>query len=134
MSETEFESDQDDDDDYGATVVVDRRPRIHWLLKVDEADAIPLTRTHVLLGRKPVSSDPTLQAVPVPDTSRTLSKLHARLDLVDDQWTITDLNSTNGVVLVSEDGTETIAEPGASVPVTGRFLLGNVGMSIGFDS
>ena len=66
----------------------------------------------------------------MPDLTRTLSKLHARLDLADDAWTITDLNSTNGVLLVEDDGAETLIEPGSTVAVTGAFVLGKVGMSI----
>jgi pSer/pThr/pTyr-binding forkhead associated (FHA) protein len=59
--------------------------------------------------------------------------VHARLDLVDDEWTITDLNSTNGVLVVESDGTETLLDPGAAVRVRGRFILGKVGMSISFE-
>ncbi len=123
-----------DDDEYGETIIVDRRPRITWTLSVDEAGDLPLTHGTVLLGRKPQSDDVTVQALAIPDPTRTLSKVHARLERTDEQWTITDLNSTNGVMLVAEDGTETLLSPGTSAPVTGRFVLGKVGMSIGFTS
>ena len=117
-------------DDDGVTIVVDRKPSARWILSVDGAGDFPLTAQHVLLGRKPATSHAETQALPVPDLTRTLSKLHARLDLTDDAWTITDLNSTNGVLLVDDDGEETLIEPGSTVAITGAFVLGKVGMSI----
>jgi hypothetical protein len=123
----------DEDDEDGATVVVDRKPRIKWFLSVDGAGDLPLTAEHVLLGRKPTTTTLGTQALSVPDTTRTLSKLHARLDLADGRWTITDLNSTNGVLIVEPDGTENLIEPGSAVMVKGRFILGRVGMSIRFE-
>jgi hypothetical protein len=53
--------------------------------------------------------------------------------LTDGAWTITDLNSTNGVLLVASDGAEELIEPGASAQVRGRFILGKVGMSIRYE-
>ena len=125
--------DVDEDDDDGETIVVDRRPRIRWSLEVDGAGSFPLPTAHVLLGRKPASTSPDTHALSIPDTTRTLSKVHARLDLGDDGWAITDLNSTNGVLVVGADGSETLLDPGAAVLVEGRFILGKVGMSISFE-
>lgn len=120
-------------DEDGSTVVVDRRPKISWHLQVDGAGEFQLDGDKVLLGRKPMSSTPGTQALAIPDTTRTLSKLHARLDLVDGSWTITDLNSTNGVVVVDETGNERLLDPGTSAEVRGRFILGKVGMSIRYE-
>ena len=53
-----------------------------------------------------------------------------RLERGEEGWIITDLESTNGVVVVASDGTETLLDRGASSPVTGRFILGKVAMSI----
>jgi pSer/pThr/pTyr-binding forkhead associated (FHA) protein len=86
----------------------------------------------VLLGRKPTSANGT-QALAIPDTTRTLSKVHARLDLVDGAWVITDLNSTNGVMIPAADGTERILNPGEAVAVPGTFVLGKVSMAISFE-
>ena len=83
-----------------------------------------------MLGRKPAAGEPGTQDVAVPDTTRTLSKVHARLQLGDAGWTITDLDSTNGVVVVAPDDEETLLESGASAPVPGRFILGKVAMRI----
>lgn len=123
----------DDEDEDGATIVVNRKPKVRWFLAVDGAGDLPLNTEHVLLGRKPATTTLGTQALAVPDTTRTLSKLHARLDLADGKWSITDLNSTNGVLLVQPDGEEKLIEPGSAVPVTGRFILGKVGMSIRFE-
>lgn len=123
----------DDDEDDGETIVVDRRPRVQWYLNVDGADPLPLTGDHVILGRRPAASAPGYHPLAVPDTTRTLSKSHAQLDLVDGEWTIKDLGSTNGVLIVDEDGEESLITPGDAVPVTGRFILGKVGMHISFE-
>lgn len=124
--------DDDDDDDDGETIVVDRRPKIVWRLKVDGVGEFPLTSEHVLLGRKPTASLGT-QALAIPDTTRTLSKVHARLDLVDGEWVITDLNSTNGVITVAADATERLLAAGEAVKVERTFTLGKVTMSIAFE-
>ncbi len=123
----------DDEDEDGETVVVDRRPRVSWFLTVDGGGRLPLKAPHVLLGRRPTSAEKDVQALPIPDSTRTLSKIHARLDLVDGAWTITDLDSTNGVLLVAPDGGETLVEPGVATEIAGRFLLGKVAMTIEFE-
>jgi hypothetical protein len=119
-----------DDDEFGETIVVDRRPRIRAVLQVEGGPAIPLTADRVVLGRKPAGGAPGTQDLAVPDTTRTLSKVHARVERGEEGWIITDLESTNGVVVVASDGTETLLDRGASSPVTGRFILGKVAMSI----
>jgi len=120
----------DEDDEDGATVVVDRRPVITWSLVVEDGPTLRISEDHVLLGRKPASTASDTQALAIPDTTRTLSKVHARLDLDDGTWFITDLNSTNGVLLRADDGTETEVESGVRVAVTGTFVLGKVAMSL----
>lgn len=123
----------DDDDDDGETIVVDRRPKVQWHLNVDDAKPLPLEGDKVLLGRRPAATEPGTQVLAVPDSTRTLSKEHARLELVDGEWSITDLGSTNGVLIVDESGEESLITPGESVPVPGRFILGKVGMHISFE-
>jgi hypothetical protein len=56
--------------------------------------------------------------------------VHARLELADGVWTVTDLNATNGVIVIEADGTETLLDPGASAPVVERFVLGRVAMRL----
>jgi hypothetical protein len=122
-----------DDDDFDETVVVDRRPRVAWSLALDDGRTFPLSATEVALGRNPSSSDAAVQLLPIPDTTRTLSKTHARLTLDDGQWTITDLGSTNGVLVVGADDVETLLEPSEPTVLTGRFILGKVGMRIDYE-
>ncbi|MRG61717.1 FHA domain-containing protein, partial [Agromyces sp. CFH 90414] len=122
-------ADDDFDDDVESTVVVDRRPRVTWRLVLDDGTELGLTADRVLLGRNPSTADPAEQRLPVPDSTRTLSKTHARLVLADGQWSITDLGSTNGV-LVDEGGEERLIDPHDPVPARGRFVLGEVGMRV----
>jgi len=122
---------QDDDDD-GETIVVDRRPRAHWELVLDGGPRYELEAASVVLGRRPAGSDPAVQYLAVADTTRTLSKSHARLDLTDDGWRISDLSSTNGVIVLDDDGAEHVVQPGTGLDLAGRrFLLGRVTMSLG---
>ena len=41
-------------------------------------------------------------------------------------WQVTDLGSTNGVVVTTADGQETKAEPGQPAPVYGYVVFGSV--------
>lgn len=122
-----------DDEDLEATVVVDRRSRMRWYLVLEDGTRLPLTGEAVVLGRNP-DAVPGEQQLAVPDRTRTLSKTHARLDLQGEEWRLTDLHSTNGVVLVADDGTETLLDPGESVMGTGRFILGEVALQVVRDS
>ncbi|MBX3094839.1 MAG: FHA domain-containing protein [Cryobacterium sp.] len=122
-----------DDDELDRTVVVDRRPVVRWRIVTTDGEVVPISSESAILGRKPTSSDPAVEAVAIPDTTRTLSKNHARIDLSDGVWTITDLNSTNGVVVFETDGTERLLGAGASAAITDRFELGTVGMTLSFE-
>ncbi len=101
-----------------------------WSLRLDDGRAFALTATRVELGRNPSSDDAASQLLAIEDSTRTLSKAHARLTFGNGQWTITDLKSTNGVMVVAADGAENYLEPAASAVVQGRFVLGDVGMSV----
>ncbi len=121
---------EDAADELDRTVVVDRRPVVPWRLVVDGGGSFRLTASRITLGRRPDGAGAGGQELAVPDATRTLSKVHARLELADGAWTVTDLNATNGVIVIEADGTEHLLEPGASAPVTDRFVLGKVGMRI----
>ena len=125
--------DLDDEDDLDRTVVVDRRPVVPWTLHTDDGFSVALTASAVVLGRNPASAEAGVEAIAVPDTTRTLSKTHARLDLVDGEWTVTDLNSTNGVIVVGPDDAENLIAVGEATPLTARFVLGKVGMRVSFE-
>jgi hypothetical protein len=122
--------DGDASDDLDRTVVVDRRPVVPWHLVVEGGPALRLSSTRVVLGRRPAGADSAAQELAVPDSTRTLSKVHARLELADGVWTVTDLNATNGVIVIGADGTETLLDPGASAPIAERFVLGRVALRI----
>lgn len=115
------------------TVVVDRRQRVVWSLVLDDGRTFPLSASDVALGRNPSSAAVAAQLLPIPDTTRTLSKTHARLTLDDGRWTITDLGSTNGVLVVGADDAETLIEPSMPTILAGRFILGEVGMRIDYE-
>jgi hypothetical protein len=114
------------------TVVVDRRPVVPWRLVVDGGPTFRLSGSSAILGRRPSGSGAGSQEIAVPDSTRTLSKVHARLDLADGVWTVTDLNATNGVIVIEADGSENLLEPGASAVVRDRFVLGKVAMLLSF--
>jgi hypothetical protein len=120
-----------DEDDEGETIVVDRRPIARWELVLDDGPSYPLAASSVVLGRRPAGADAATQYLAVHDTTRTLSKVHARLDLQDDDWRIIDLRSTNGVLVLDPDGSEHALDAGGAVLLGGRsFLLGRVAMRV----
>ena len=118
------------DEEDEVTVVVHRRRPPQWRLVLEDGTSLPLDGNRVLVGRKPSSSDPDTVALPIPDSTMTLSKIHALLERVDDHWTITDLGSTNGVMLIQADGAELYLSPGTAAPLTSRFVLGKVTVSL----
>jgi hypothetical protein len=122
--------DLEPEDDLDGTVVVARARFEPWQLQLDDGRVLPVETRCVVLGRRPRATELGVQQLTVPDDTRTLSKTHARLELVDDRWLITDLGSTNGVLLVGADGREQAAEPGTPCAVPGRFVLGSVGMRL----
>lgn len=122
----------EEDEDFDHTELSSRH-RTSWLLELPlSARPVEVTGTVVLLGRKPTADaeHPDAQLIPVADGTRTVSKTHARLELVRGQWKITDLGSTNGVVLFGADGTETEIEANTPSVVTERFLLGDAELRI----
>lgn len=112
--------------DFDDTVIVGRKSPV-WILEPGGSKAIRITSPVALLGRNPSvnAAFPDAQLVLVPDSSKTMSKNHARIALDDGVWTIYDLGSTNGIVLVSE-GEETVLESGASATLTETFKLGEL--------
>lgn len=119
----------DVDEDLDATVVVARKRGVRRSLVLDDGRKFSLSGASVVIGRNPIG-EPGEQRLAISDTTRTLSKTHARLVVHDDEWRLTDLHATNGVVVVEENGTETLLDPGESVTGNGRFILGEVGMHV----
>lgn len=117
--------------DLERTVVV-RRGHPRWELALPDASTVTLSADVVVLGRNPVSdpSHPRAQLVAVVDATRTVSKTHARLERRGDTWRITDLGSTNGILIPSPLGADVELQPGEDVEVTGRFLLGDAALRL----
>ena len=112
------------------TVVVNRRTK-QWVLTTDDGQKIRLSQQVALLGRNPTADPafPEAQLVPLNDTAKTVSKTHARIELSNGAWQITDLNSTNGVVLL-EGSDESELQSGVATSLTESFLLGELPVHI----
>lgn len=126
-SDGETEVDEVEDE----TVMV-RRKRSVWELVPPSGAPIPLEADVVILGRHPATDPrhPRAQLVTIIDPTRTVSKTHARLERRGDTWHITDLQSTNGVLLPSLLGSDIELEPGSEVEVADRFLLGDAALRL----
>ncbi|WP_051701893.1 FHA domain-containing protein [Mycetocola saprophilus] len=109
----------------GATVVVDRTPPRAWFLVLAEGGEVELPGDDVVLGRNP-HGDGVQPAVRVPDAGKTISKTHARLRRVENDWFVTDLGSTNGVLFFSPEGQELLLPSGVETLIQGDFILGTV--------
>jgi len=124
----------DPDSVFDETVVAPRRRPV-WTLTPPAGSPIALHSTVLIVGRRPAADPafPGAQLVDLVDETRTMSKTHARLELHDDLWTIVDLHSTNGVVLLDDDGGEVELSPGVARLATRRILLGDAEVRLGSD-
>lgn len=111
-------------DDVEQTVIAHRR-KAHWALVLPSGTPVELTGDVVLVGRRPAPSTayPNAQLVEVDDG--TVSKTHLRLERHGEEWSVTDLHSTNGTILIASDGSEREISPGAAHRAPGRFLIGD---------
>lgn len=112
------------------TVIASRR-RPKWALLLPDGSPMELTGDAVVLGRRPVPvhAAPGAQLVTVVDDTRTVSKTHALLRRRADAWMVSDLDSTNGVVVFAAQE-EIDVTPGTEHEVTERFLLGDAELRI----
>ncbi len=112
------------------TVIASRR-RPKWALLLPDGSPMELTGDAVVLGRRPVPvhAAPGAQLVTVVDDTRTVSKTHALLRRRADAWMVSDLDSTNGVVVFAAQEEIDVA-PGTEHEVTERFLLGDAELRI----
>jgi hypothetical protein len=96
------------------TAMVPRRSRsIAWYLEPDGLQRVRVDGA-VLVGRDP-SGAGTL--VPVPADETSVSKTHARVELVDGTLRVVDLESTNGTFLVDQFDDMLQCEPGSPTPI-----------------
>lgn len=102
--------------------MVAARKRSAWMLELPDGSLVDLTGEAAVLGRRPesVHTAPGAQLITIVEETRTVSKAHALLRRQREGWLITDLGSTNGVMIG-----ETELTPGESAEVTGGFLLGD---------
>jgi hypothetical protein len=75
----------------------------------------------VVIGRAPaanrVSGDQLPRLLTVPSPSHDISRTHVQVAPENGRMVVTDLNSTNGTILVSPDGRRTDLRPGVGVPI-----------------
>ncbi|WP_074789510.1 FHA domain-containing protein [Demequina mangrovi] len=110
---------------------VSARQRDAWELVTSEGGVYGFDAASVLVGRSgglpPVDGTRRLDLA---DSTRTISKAHARLVLQRGTWWVEDLGSTNGTYLVDASGHEAQVPDGVPTPVSGRLILGDVEIEI----
>lgn len=126
------DSDDATDGELDKTIAGRRGRAPVWYLAAEHSAPIRLAGTSALVGRNPVSSVefPRAQLVIISDPDKTVSKTHAHLAFANGRWSITDLNSTNGVYLMSASGDETEIEIGIGVQATDSFRLGDLTITL----
>ncbi|MFC7766280.1 FHA domain-containing protein [Leucobacter soli] len=117
-----------DDGEFDETVVVPRRPTTAWSLVLPDGETFDLG-PDTIIGRRPVAADGA-ETLEIPDPTRTLSKTHVRLRIEDDQPTVEDLGSTNGLLLIHDDGREEDVTPHTRVPATPHMLFGTLQVTL----
>jgi hypothetical protein len=120
-------SDSDAVEDH--TVLAGRR-HPSWSLVLPDGAVVALTGDAAVLGRNPVAPAhaPRAQVVAVDDATRTVSKTHALLTRTATGWTVTDLDSTNGVFVGPTP--EAAAEVDGFAAVDGPFFLGDAALTL----
>jgi hypothetical protein len=103
------------------------KPIARWMLRTDDGVSSEITALVAVLGRNPASTHGgAIQLVALTDSSKTVSKIHARIALADNVWSVTDLNSTNGVHVIAPDGQNLRLVPGVPATLTESFRLGDM--------
>jgi hypothetical protein len=108
-------------------------PETLWTLKANGRSVRALSVLHGhILGRTPSKSSGNENdlLLGIEDTTGTVSRTHARLDFVEGSWMVTDLNSTNGVLVHNSAEGEHELSAGETYPVSGRFLLGDLELEL----
>ncbi|PRY68105.1 FHA domain-containing protein [Glaciihabitans tibetensis] len=122
-----YDDNEPDNPEEEATVISGRR-FAPWTLETDGTHRISILSPVVILGRNPAADPayPDAQLVSVRDVRKTVSKSHARVEFAAGRWSVTDLGSTNGVLLITPSGEEREIESGSRQDLTDRFLLGEL--------
>jgi hypothetical protein len=87
-------------------------------LELPDGSVLPLDRG-LIVGRDPQHQEGygVAERAQLHDVERSVSKTHAILGISDGRIWVLDLNSTNGTVLIAEDGTETLCTPEVATPL-----------------
>lgn len=119
------------DEELDNTQLSQRSREQTWRISIDGAGEVTFTATDILIGRKPSTrpEHPQSELVTVPDSTKTVSKTHARMVLRGDQWVIIDLESTNGVFVETPRGEHRVVA-GSEITVTGKFSLGDLRLNL----
>lgn len=112
-----------EEDDLDHTVMVARKKQ--WALELPDGVQLELNSDDVVIGRRPSAIDDSATLL-IPDSTRTLSKSHARLRRTGEQWTIEDLNSTNGVFVFDGAGEQIEVSPGTQQPASEQLIIGTL--------
>ena len=101
-----------------------RKPRGMWRLAMPDGTSYPVTGTTVL-GREPeVAAAPdATKTLQIDDPDGLVSKSHAVLELESGRLAIRDLGSTNGVMVLATDGTETEVSTSAATSLDNGFEI-----------
>jgi pSer/pThr/pTyr-binding forkhead associated (FHA) protein len=111
------------------TVVSDRRSSTGWRIVLEDGTQQGVGG-QVLIGRQVKKADPRWPAarlLSVADGTKSVSKVHALVEADSSTFSVTDLGSTNGVIIVTADGTEIDLASGSrgEVPAGATIVLGN---------
>ena len=110
-------------------MVSDRRSATGWRIVLD-GGAQQGVSGQVLIGRQVKAADPrwpTARLLSIADTTKSVSKVHALIEADATNFWVTDLGSTNGVIITTMDGTEIDLAAGSrgEVPAGSSVTLGN---------
>lgn len=116
-----------DDNDLEETRAARAIPR-QWRLVLPEDAGTLSVGGATLLGRNPActAERPEAELLLLMDSAKTLSKTHAMLEIDGEQLWVHDLDSTNGVFVISADGDAIEVTPGTRslVPANADLELG----------
>ncbi len=106
------------------TQKVQRRARSQrWLVSPQGMTSVPLVSL-IVIGRAPSDPDGSgAYLLTVPRSEDTVSKSHARLEVVDGSIVVTDLGSINGTILVGPDEILIDCEPHVATPLPAGYTI-----------
>jgi hypothetical protein len=113
------------DDDVERTIFVQRKASEYWALELADGSLLKLPSNDVIVGRRPTATGGASTLI-IADSTRTLSKSHVHLHVIDGAWMVSDLDSTNGLIVIDESGAETSVVPGQPEPATEEMMFGTL--------